>query len=211
VPAAPTLPDAVFVEDTALVLDELAVMTRPGAASRRAEGESVASVLRRYRPLASLEAPGTLDGGDVLRVGRTLYVGVSSRTNRQAIAQLETLLGRWGYVVVPVTVTGCLHLKSAVTLVADDILLINPEWVRPDAFGPMETISVAPTEPSAANALAVGGAVVYPEHFPLTAERLERARLRVVRVPTAELAKAEGGVTCCSLVFAAQSASPGAA
>ena len=204
-PPEPTLPDAVFVEDTALVLNEVAVLTRPGAPTRRREVESMAQVLSGYRPLLRIEAPGTLDGGDVLRVGRTLYVGVSSRTNPEGIAQLETLLGEWDYDVHPVQVNGCLHLKSAVTQVAEQLLLINDRYVRPECFDSMAMVNVAPAEPDGANALWIDGAgtVIYAAHHPETAERLERAGVRVVAVPSTELAKAEGGVTCCSVVFEA--------
>jgi dimethylargininase len=198
---APALPDAVFVEDTAIVVDEVAVMTRPGAPSRRHETDSVAQVLSRYRDLARIEAPGTLDGGDVMRVGRRLYVGISSRSNEEAVAQLGALLRRWDYEVTPIEVTGCLHLKSAVTQPAEGVLLINPDWVHEDAFASMDRITVAPAEPEGANALRVGQGVIYPAEFPATAERLERAGLRVVSVPCAEVGKAEGAVTCCSIVF----------
>ncbi|PYP18907.1 MAG: dimethylargininase [Gemmatimonadetes bacterium] len=200
-PAEPTLPDAVFVEDTAVVLDEVAVMTRPGAATRRGEIESIATVLSAYKPLVRIQPPGTLDGGDVLRVGRTLYVGLSSRTNREGVSQLEALLNEWRYEVIPVEVNGCLHLKSAVTQVAEHTLLINPRFVRAECFAALEMIAVAPAEPDAGNALWIGAAVIYPAHYPETRERLERAGVRVVPVPSSELAKAEGGVTCCSLLF----------
>jgi len=202
-PEEPTLPDAVFVEDTALVLDDVAIMTRPGAPSRRPEIESMASVLRAYKSLQRIQPPGTLDGGDVMAVGRKIYVGLSSRTNHEGIAQLETHLSEWGYEVIPVPVTGCLHLKSAVTQVADNLLLINDRWVSPECFGSMGMVTVAPGEPDAANALLIGASVIYPTHHPATAELLDRAGVRVVPVPCTELAKAEGGVTCCSVVFEA--------
>jgi dimethylargininase len=200
-PDEPKLPDAVFVEDTALVLDEVAVITRPGAPSRRPEIASMAQVLSAYRSLRRIESPGTLDGGDVLVVGRTIYVGVSSRSNAEGIAQLETLLAEWKYQVVPVQVTGCLHLKSAVTQVGDELLLINPDWVRPECFPLLKKVTVARSEPNGANALRIGSTVIYPAHQPQTAERLARAGLGVFLVSCTELAKAEGGVTCCSVVF----------
>src|SRR6266508_1939088 len=199
-PEEPTLPDAVFVEDTALVFDETAVTTRPGAATRRREVESMAAVLRTYRPLLEIKPPGTLDGGDVMIVGRRVYAGLSSRTNHEGIAQLDTHLSEWGYEVIPVPVTGCLHLKSAVTQVADSLLLINDRWVSPECFGSMRTVTVAPGEPDAANALLIGASVIYPTHHPATAERLDRAGVRLVPVPFGELAKSEGGVTYCSVV-----------
>ncbi len=200
-PDAPDQPDAVFVEDTAIVLDEVAVITRPGAPSRRPETIGIAQLLGNYRQLRHLEAPATLDGGDVLRVGRVLYVGLSSRTNTEAIAQLQSLLEPWNYGVAPVDVTGCLHLKSAVTAVDESRLLINRAWTDPDVFKPNELIDVAVEEPFGANALLVRDSVIYPTHFPHTAERLERAGINVIRTACSEIAKAEGAVTCCSLVF----------
>ena len=194
-------PDAVFVEDTAVVLDELAVIARPGAESRRGETAAVAEALGTLRPLARVVAPGTLDGGDVLRVGRRLYVGVGARTNGEGVAQLRAFAAPFGYDVRAVTTRGCLHLKSAVTAVADDLLLVNPDWVDPAAFDGLRTLAVDPTEPFAANALLVNGRVLHGAHFPATRRHLEAAGVRVVPVPAAELAKAEGGVTCgCLLV-----------
>jgi dimethylargininase len=198
---APDQPDAVFVEDTAIVLDEVAVITRPGAATRRPETTGIAQLLSNYRPLCHVEAPATLDGGDVLRVERVLYVGQTSRTNSAAIGQLQSLLKPWDYRVVPVAVTGCLHLKSAVTLVGAHRLLVNRAWTNPNAFAACEPLDVAPEEPFGANALLVRGRVIYPAHCARTAERLERAGIEVIRTACSEIAKAEGGVTCCSLVF----------
>lgn len=201
-PAEPDLPDAVFVEDTAVVLDELAVVTRPGAASRRPETASVAAALQPFRRVVTLQPPATLDGGDVLVVGRTLFVGASGRTNGAGIEQLRAAVAPHGYAVVPVPIDGCLHLKSAATLVGEALLLVQPAWIPAGAFPGLERLAVDPGEPFAANALLVGGAVVHAEEFPRTRERLLRHGLRVATVPASELAKAEGGVTCCSLIFA---------
>ncbi len=200
-PAEPELPDSVFVEDVAVVVDEVAVITRPGAPSRRRETPAVAVALARYRPLAVIEPPGTLDGGDVLRLGPRVLVGASGRTNAEGIARLGALLAPHGYAVEAVPVTGCLHLKSAVTQVAPDAVLVNPGWVDLAAFGGFATIAVDPAEPYAANALMVGGAAILPAAFPRTAERLERAGVRLVPVDVSELAKAEGAVTCCSILL----------
>jgi len=199
-PPAPGLPDAVFVEDTALVLDEIAVITRPGAASRRAETDSTAMLLAEYRPLLNLSA-GTLDGGDVLRLDRTLYVGLSARSSRAGIEALAQGLRPYGYRVEAVPFSGCLHLKSAVTQVGPETLLLNPDWVEPRHFPAMNTIEVDPAEPHAANALWLGGMTIYPESWPLTGARIERAGGRLVRVDMSETEKAEGGVTCCSLLL----------
>lgn len=199
--AADELPDAVFVEDTAVVLDEVAVITRPGAGSRRPETAAVRAALARYRPLAGIEAPGTLDGGDVLRLGRRLFVGRSGRTSDEGILQLRFLVRPHGYEVIPVDFTGCLHLKSAVTDVTDRLLLINPAWVDGAAFPGFDLLAVDPSESDAANALRLGLGVVYPSRHAGTARLLERAGVRVLPVPAGEVAKAEGGVTCCSLIF----------
>jgi len=196
------MPDAVFIEDIAVVLDEGAVMCRPGAESRRAETAGVAEALTRHgRPLQPIQPPATLDGGDVLVVGREVFVGSSGRTNRAGVDQLARILGPVGYTVRAVPVRGCLHLKSAVTAVSADIVLINPEWVSAAEFTGMSVVEIDPREPHAANALAIGDVVLFPTGFPRTQERLERRGLRVQPVDVDELQKAEGAVTCCALVF----------
>jgi dimethylargininase len=200
-PAQPDMPDAVFVEDVAIVLDEIAILTRMGAASRRAEGASVAEELMHYRPLRAIEAPGTLDGGDVLRVGRTLYVGESARTNASGIAQLRALLDDFGYSVQAAPTHGCLHLKSAVTQVADGTLLVQPAWIDTGVFAGFRLVEVDPDEEHAANALRVGNGVIHPDCFPRTRQQLQAAGITVTPVDISELQKAEGAVTCCSLVF----------
>jgi dimethylargininase len=199
-PPEPGLPDSVFVEDTAIVLDEMAIITRPGAASRHPETAAVADALRSYRDLAFIVAPGTVDGGDVLTVGRQVYVGLSSRTSASGVEQLRQILAPLGYLLTALAVNGCLHLKSAVTQVAPDTLLINRDWVDDGAFPGMRFVAVDPTEPHAANALTIGDAVVFPAAFERTRDRLHELGITVLPVDVSELAKAEGGVTCCSLI-----------
>lgn len=197
----PAMPDAVFVEDVAVVLDEIAIITRPGAISRRAEIESVATALGTWRPLVRLTEPATLDGGDVLRLGRTLYVGLGARTNEAGAAQLADAVRRHGYKVRTVHVQDALHLKTAVTGLGEGLLLINPAWVDPADFDGFDTIEVHVDEPFAANALRVGDTVIHSSAFPGTQRRLTSRGLKVFGVNASELARAEGGVTCCSLVF----------
>ena len=198
------LPDSVFVEDVALVLDECAIMLNPGASSRRPEVASVEKALAPYREIFRIQPPGTVDGGDILTVGRTIYVGLSSRSTEDAIGQMKAILEpRQGYRVLAVNVTGCLHLKSAVTQVSEDTLLINPEWVSKDDFPGMRFIEVDPSEPSAANAVLIDDALIYPSSFPKTRAKLEQAGINLLIVDADELAKAEGAVTCCSLIFKA--------
>jgi dimethylargininase len=248
-PDAPDLPDSVFVEDTAVVFDDMAVIARPGAASRRAEVEALIAALGPHRRLACIEAPGTLDGGDVLvtsfpqragrrvggasfpqRAGRRVggasfpqragtrvggpsgrvFVGISGRTNTEGARQLASLIAPSGLEVVPVPVSGCLHLKSAVTLArlrqgygeagGRTTLVINPEWVDVSLFDGFELIEVDPSEPAAANVLRIGTHVICAEEHPRTRARLEARGLVTQSVPAGELAKAEGGVTCCSVL-----------
>jgi dimethylargininase len=200
--AGAEMPDSVFVEDIAVVFDELAIVTRPGAASRRAETTGVADALRPLRPLHAIEPPGTIDGGDVLTVGRRVFIGESRRTNAEAIAQIGAILAPYGYTVVGVAVRGCLHLKSAVTAIADDTLLINRDWAPSEPFRPFGLVDVDPAEPMGANALRLHDRVIYPATFPRTRARLEGRGIRVVDVDVSEIAKAEGAVTCCSLIVA---------
>lgn len=202
-PTGADMPDGVFIEDTAVVLDELAVAARPGAPSRRAETDAVAEALRAYRPVARVEAPGTLDGGDVLRAGRTIFVGLSSRTNREGLEQVRRLAEPLGYAVEAVEVTGCLHLKTAVTLLDDHTVLINPAWLPSGAFAGFTRVAVDPAEPFAANVLRIGEARLHGAEFPRTRARLAGQGFEVHAIDMSELAKAEGGVTCCSLVFPA--------
>ena len=192
----------VFIEDTAIVLDELAVLTRPGAESRRGEVDAVADVLRDYRAVARIDPPGTLDGGDVLRLDRVIYAGRTPRTNDRGIDNLREIVKPYGYSVIAVAVDGCLHLKSAVTRVAGDALLMNRDWVSLALFKDWRIIDVDESEPAAANALRIGDSVIFPEELARTQRRLEAHGFDVRPVPASELAKAEGGVTCCSLIVA---------
>ncbi len=197
----PDLPDAVFVEDIAIVLEECAILTCPGAESRRPERQSVVMALAPYRSLFPIHAPGTLDGGDVLVLDKNIWVGLSSRSNQSAIDQMQAILDPYDYALHGVQVTGCLHLKSAVTRLSEDTLLINPAWVDKTLFAGWHLIEVDPSEPYAANALLVNGTVLYQPSYPRTLGRLEAAGLQLSLVDQSELAKAEGALTCCSVIF----------
>jgi dimethylargininase len=201
IPPEPHLPDAVFVEDAAVVFDEVAIIARPGADSRRPEVDSVAAILAQHRPLRFIEPPATLDGGDVLVLGSTVLVGASGRTDARGAAQLRAILDPLGYEVQRVAVEGCLHLKSALTAVSEEAVVLNPARVDPGVVpGHLVRIEVDPTEPNAANALPVGHGVLVAAGHEGTAARLEAHGLRVVAVDVSELAKAEAGVTCCCVL-----------
>ena len=200
-PAEADLPDSVFVEDTAVVVDEIAVLARPRLEPRRREVPSVAAALAPHRPLVELSGDATLEGGDVLSIGRTLYVGLSTRTNAEGIAQLAAALRSFGYDVRIVTVGDCLHLKSAVTYLGDNTLLANAAWADLTAFAGYAVIEVAPEEPGAANALLLDGEVLLPASFPRTRALIEERGFRVHGIDVSELQKAEAGVTCCSILM----------
>jgi dimethylargininase len=198
--AAHDLPDSVFVEDAAIVVDELAVLTRPGASSRQPEVESVERALVPYRKIERIAAPGSLDGGDVLRLGRMLYVGISTRTSTEGARQLAAILAPFGYTVRCARVRGCLHLKSAATEIGAGSVLLNPEWIDARTFDGYEPVAVHPDEPHAANVLRIGSALICAAAHRRTADALRARNCDVRSVDVSELAKAEAGVTCCSLI-----------
>jgi dimethylargininase len=201
-PAEPQLPDAVFVEDTAVVLEEIAIIPHMGVVSRRPEVAGVASALRHYRPLKFLNEPATLDGGDVLRIGRTIFVGLSRRTNREGIDQLRQVVSDYGYRVQSIEVRGCLHLKSACSYIGNNTILLHRPWIETERLREFQLFDVAGDESGAANALLLNDVVVMPASFPRTRSAIEKEGFRVRTIDVSELQKAEAGVTCCSLIFA---------
>jgi dimethylargininase len=199
----------VFVEDPVIVLDEVAVVLRMGAESRRGESDSLAAEVARYRELRFMEAPATCDGGDVMVVGKTLYVGLSQRTNVAGIQSLAKLVEPFGYWVTPVEVRGCLHLKSACCFLGSNaagepVLLANRAFLDTDGLCGLKILDVAAGEAHAANALGIRDTVLMPKSYPETRKLVEGAGFRVQTVDTSELIKAEAGVTCCSLLFSAE-------
>jgi dimethylargininase len=197
-------PDAVFVEDTAVLLGEHAIITRPGAASRAGEIYSTAEGLKPYFTVHFLST-GTLDGGDVLRIENTLYVGQSSRTDAAGTQALQAVVSPLGYWVVPVELDRCLHLKTAATFAGLDdrgvpTLLINPEWADPAIFGGTEILPVSEAEPYAANVVLAGDRLIMAGGSPMTAKRLRDRGFKIVEVDLSELQKAEAGGTCMSLI-----------
>jgi len=210
-PAEPALPDSMFVEDPALVLDELAVIFPLGTSSRRPEAASLAVALSKFRKLAYITLPGTLEGGDILHIGRRLFVGLTKRSNAEGLRQLSVILAPHGYEVIGVAVTGCLHLKSAVTYIGRKqasgsratfaTLLAQRSWFDTKPFTGFAWIDVDPAEPHAANALALGDTIIFPASFPRTRARIEAAGFHVTPLDISELQKAESGLTCSSLIF----------
>jgi len=199
-PAEMDLPDSVFVEDTAVILPDVALITKPGADSRKPETESVAQALRPYRKLVFIDLPGSIDGGDVLVLGKKIFVGLSTRSNQAAVDQMNEKLGKYGYHTQGVEMHDCLHLKTAVTRVDDKTLLINRKWVDVENFEGYDLIDVDESEPFGANCLPVGDAIIFAVAFPKTRIKLEARGYKIKSVVVDELAKAEGAVTCCSLI-----------
>jgi len=197
-----TSPDSAFVEDVAVILDELAVITSMGIAARREEVILMADLIAGFRQeVRHIPLPATIEGGDVLRVGKTLFVGESSRTNRAGIATLGEIVRPFGYNVVSVRVHGCLHLKTGVTALNDETFILNPDWIDPSPFENFKLIHVASDEPWGANVLRIENCLIVNASYPRTADRIDALGLRSDRVYISEFGKAEAGLTCMSLVF----------
>ena len=200
-PADERFPDCVFVEDTAVIAGGAALIARPGAPSRRGETEAVAAALARHLELARLEAPATLDGGDCMRLGRTIYIGRSARTNAAGIARAEAALAPRGFRIVAVELPpGVLHLKCVCSPLGDDRVLLA-EGTLPAGLFDAGIVWVPAEEQYAANAVAVGDHVIAAAEYPRTLAALAAAGLRVHPVPTSEVRKADGSLTCQSILF----------
>jgi dimethylargininase len=196
-----SMADCVFVEDTALVLDEVAVMMSPGAVSRRGEPGGIEPELRKYRAIERVSLPATIDGGDIVVSGRSVYVGASPRTNADGISSLRSILGRYGYSVTAVPVRSCLHLKTALSALPDGRFLVNADWIDWTTLPASSLVHVPRGEPWAGDVLVIGERIIVSDAFPLTARLLAGLGWPVIPVSVSEFAKAEGGVTCLSLVF----------
>src|SRR5215471_2483562 len=200
-PADSRYPDSCFVEDTAIVVDELAIIASMGAASRRGETSAIEQELSPHREIARITLPGTIDGGDVLRVGRRVLVGHSSRTNEAGIQQLGSILEPCRYKVIPVRTTRGLHLKSACTAIDDHTLLVNRDWIDVNDLDGFDLIPTPGDEASATNVLRIEQTLFVQAGFPKTMQRLEAVHNKIELIDTSELRKAEGALTCLSIIF----------
>ena len=200
-PSMEAFPDSVFVEDTAIILDEFAILAQMGTFSRRPEVDGIAPILKKYREVMHLESPASLEGGDVIVSGKTILIGVSRRSNVIGARQVEQLTKSLGYKVTPVSVHGCLHLKTACTRLPDGRLLLNPRWIDSSALAEFRTLEIPEEEPWAACQLSVGNRCVIDDRYLATVELLSREKYHVQPIPLSELAKAEAGPTCLSLIF----------
>jgi dimethylargininase len=194
-------PDSTFIEDTAVVVDELAVMASMGVESRRGEVRNVESVLASYRDISHIQLPATLEGGDVLRIEKRTFVGISPRTNIAGFESIKEILEPFGYEVIPVAVNGCLHLKSACIAVDDRTLLVNPRWLDLQPLSDFRIIPVPEDEPAAVNSLRINNTICMHSGFPKTAELLFNLGFSLKTIDISELLKAEAGMTCSSIIF----------
>jgi dimethylargininase len=195
------LPDCAFIEDTAVILDEVAILCSLGTPSRRAEPAGIEPALARYRQVIRLAPPATLEGGDVLRLGRTLLVGHSCRTNAAGIAALTAIASRHGYRVRSIPITGCLHLKTACTTLPDGQLLLNPAWLHLADLADFNLLPIPLEEPWAANIALAGATVLLSAQYPRTAAMIQAKGFDICPLDLSEFAKAEGGPTCLSLLL----------
>lgn len=196
-----SLPDSVFVEDTALVLDEIGIILPMGTESRREEINFMASQLKRFRDLERIRQPAQLEGGDILRVGKNLYVGLTSRSNQQGIQALEDIVAPFGYRLKTVEVSNCLHLKTGCTALDDENLLINPQWIDAASFKNLNLHVVPSEEAFAANILRVGDIICLSAGFPKTRKMIADLGYKVKVIDISEFNKAEAGLTCISLLI----------
>jgi dimethylargininase len=197
------LPDCVFVEDTAVVLDEIAVLASMGTASRRPEIAGIEPELKKFRTIHPIELPATLEGGDVVCVGRKILVGLSKRTNRAGVEAMRRIVRDYGYEVLGVPLKDCLHLKSACTGLPNGRLLVNPDWLDVRELKGFGVLFIPKSEPFAADVLSIGGMVCMSAAHPRTAGLVRGLGFEVRTVDLSEFAKAEGGVTCMSIVLEA--------
>ncbi|MFN2125364.1 MAG: dimethylarginine dimethylaminohydrolase family protein [Candidatus Promineifilaceae bacterium] len=200
-PSLPEFPDAHFIEDVAVITPEVAVITRPGAPERLGEIEHIRDVLRDLRPLAEIEEPGTLDGGDVMRIEQTVYVGISGRTNQAGAEQLAAILAPYDYETHIVPLAEGLHLKSSVNYIGRNTLLLTEAWYSHPLFAEFDKIIVPAEEAYTANTLLVKNRLLMPMGFPETQALLREAGFEILEIDATEMQKLDGGMSCMSLRF----------
>lgn len=194
-------PDSCFVEDTAIVLDELAIVTSMGTASRRGETAAIEAELSKYREIAQIQLPAMIEGGDVLQVGRKLFVGLSSRTNAQGIKELSRITEPLGYSLSPVNIKSSLHFKTACSAINDETLLVNPNWIDLEPFKGFNVLFTPDDESWAANTLRISDITCLQAGFPKTVELVERLHHRIEILDISEFRKAEAGISCLSIIL----------
>lgn len=196
-----TLPDCCFTEDTAIVVDDFAVITIPGAPGRILETIEIEKILSPLKTIVHITNPGTIDGGDVLKIGKKIFIGNSARTNVEGISQVDTIVKPLGYEVIPVKIQDTLHLKSVCTYLGGGCILLAEGYLDDKIFSEYDKVVVPKEEEYCANCLVVKGNVLIPKGFPKTKGLIEMKGYRVVELDMSEIEKAEGALTCLSVIF----------
>ena len=194
-------PDAYFIEDTAIVTPEIAIITNPGAASRKGEEDSVEDILGQYRKTVRILPPGTVEGGDFLMIGRHFFIGLSERTNQEGAVQLGRILENQGYTWTSVPLPEGLHLKSGVNYVGKNTVLVTGQFANLNIFKYYQKFVLDKEEEYAANTLLLNDHLIMPKGFPSTRKKLETLGLPMIELDISEARKMDGGLTCMSLRF----------
>ena len=194
-------PDAYFLEDTAVMLPEIAIITNPGAVERKGEALAIEPVLSGFRQIARIKPPGTVDGGDVLQLNKHIFIGISQRTNIEGAEQIRQIVSKFGYDVALINVEAGLHLKSSANYLGKDTLLVTQDFAKLDSFKPFDRVVVDRSEEYAANTLWINGTLITPKGFPNTKRKLEDLGLPIIELDISEARKMDGGLTCLSLRF----------
>lgn len=195
-------PDSVFVEDTALLTPACAIITRPGAASRRGEEQAIRHLLRKhYTEIHEIKEPGTVEAGDIMMVGSHYYIGLSGRTNREGARQVTAILNKYGLTASIIELKDVLHLKTAVSCLENNTLLAAGEFMDKKEFADFQLLTVGPAESYAANCIWVNDNILMPEGYPVTREKLRTTGCNIIEIDTSEFRKLDGGLSCLSLRF----------
>ncbi len=200
-PAQPAFPDSHFVEDTAVVTPEFALITHPGAPARQGEVATIEPVLARFRPIERISERARMDGGDVLMIGKRFFVGLSGRTDEAGVSEFSAIVEKFGYRVDAIEIGAGLHLKSLVNFVGRNTLMLSEDSARHPAFAGFDQIVVSKEEEYAGNTLWINDTLITPAGYPDTFSKLERLGLDIISVDTSEFRKMDGGLTCLSLRF----------
>jgi dimethylargininase len=196
-----SLPDCCFTEDIIAIADDIAIITNPGIQSRVAETKALEKTLSVFKDVFRITSPGTIEGGDVLKIEKTIYIGISSRTNMEGIRQFTSILEPRGYWIKPVEIRNTLHLKSVCTYLGNRRIILAEGYFDINVFSGFEKIIVPREEEYCANCLFVNNRVLIPKGFPKTKALIEAKGLIVSELEMSEFRKADGAVTCLSVIF----------
>ena len=201
-PSAENFPDACFIEDTAILNKKIAIITRPGALSRRGEVSEIPLYLHPYyQSIEYIKSPGTLEGGDILQIENQYYIGISKRTNKDGALQLKSILDQYGFSCTVIPLKKFLHLKTGVNYLGDNTVIVAGEFIDHKEFAHYNQIIVSSEEEYAANSLRINDYILTPEGFPNVLRKLSVMNKVIIELPLSEFQKLDGGLSCLSLRF----------